>query len=179
MSEDEEIYMHVMQPLTQEDVAKAVESIQDSSVYMTVSDSDEEAEESAYVEDMIAKAKKAGSKATGDVKHADPIDGWLAAVQSTEESEPIELTTLHPELKHQTLVIIEASSKSRHEFKERMLRFISGLNTEITMKANVITVTDGKMYAGLTFHGKESGGYQVPIVKGRWNAVIRISDKDT
>lgn len=119
------------------------------------------------------------TKGSGEALHSDPITGWAQATQNTDAIDAIPVPSLSdPSLTHQTLVIIEASAGSPRLFKDRMMRFVGGLNTESTMKANVITVADGKMYAGLTFEGKKSGGLDVKINPGRWNAVIRIYDKD-
>ena len=131
------------------------------------------------VEEPEIKAFGYNQKKSAQAIFSDPMEGWLAATQSTELlEEAIEIPSLVADLKHQTLVLIEASQGSPVGFKERMIRFVSGLNTETTMKATVVTVADGKIYAGLTLAGKQSGGLDVPIVPGRWNAVIRIKDKD-
>lgn len=120
------------------------------------------------------------SNASGVASASGPIEAWHEALHShSEQVEPIEVPDLSQLVYHQTLVLIEASSKSRNSFKERALRFISGLNTESTIKATVVTIADGKMYAGLTFEGEKSGGLNPEIAKGKWNLVIRITDKDS
>ena len=123
-----------------------------------------------------ANVQKVAANLDSDLASSNPIEGWLGLINTPVQ--PLELTEIPEGFSHQTLVIIEVSAMSPSTFMERMRRFVGGLNTPDTMKANVVTVTDGKMYAGLTFTGDKAGGREVPFNKNLWNAVIRVSEKD-
>lgn len=59
---------------------------------------------------------------------------------------------------HQLLVVIEICEDSGSKFKERAARLLGSLNTTSTIKADVISVTDGKMYEGLHLTKGKPGG---------------------
>lgn len=142
-----------------------------------VSSSDDEAAIAALQEAIKnANVQKLAANLNSDLASSNPIEGWLGLINTPVQ--PLELTEIPEGFSHQTLVIIEVSAMSPSTFMERMRRFVGGLNTPDTMKANVVTVTDGKMYAGLTFTGDKAGGREVPFNKNLWNAVIRVSEKD-
>lgn len=91
--------------------------------------------------------------------------------------DPAELKGI-PTGPHRTLVIVEASANSSDAFKERAKRFVSGsFNTSDAMKAQIVTITDGKIYAGLVFTGEKSGGLDnsSPLV---YDFVVRVSDQE-
>jgi len=111
-----------------------------------------------------------------DLEHKDPISGYMTEKQGYEAIEIEDILQGH--VRHQTIVIVEASANSTATFRERAQRLVGGLNTAETIKANVVTITDGKMYAGLVFTGKESGGKEVKFPPGTFNLIVRISDKD-
>lgn len=98
-------------------------------------------------------------------------------ITETLTTPPVELKAI-PTGPHRTLVIIEASANSSDAFKERAKRFVSGsFNTSDAMKAQIVTITDGKIYAGLVFTGEKSGGLDnsSPLV---YDFVVRVSDQE-
>lgn len=79
--------------------------------------------------------------------------------QQTDEPEPIDAI---PE-NHRSLVIVNISNSSAIGSHERAVRFISGLNTGETMKADVVTIVNGKIYKGLVFLDGVPGGLMVNV----------------
>ena len=61
---------------------------------------------------------------------------------------------------HQTLIVLQLSkSDDTSKTRERLTRFVGSLNHSSTIKADVVTISDGKLYEGIYFGGKTRGGY--------------------
>ena len=58
---------------------------------------------------------------------------------------------------HQTLVAVLTKRDASEKFTERSTRFVNSLNHPTTIKADIISVSDGVFYEGLIFVGKNYG----------------------
>ena len=76
---------------------------------------------------------------------------------------------------HRTLTIINISYNSSPSQKERAIRLVNCLNTEMTIKSDVVTVSDGLMYNGLVFIGTSPGGLKVEPVQGKHEQVVEVT----
>ena len=173
LAEEEQAQIKAELHAIMEQLEEEEEDIPDGSIYVDVGES---TAISAFEALQAAMAAKNDGNLGSDTAYPNPIDGWYGITNNPVQ--PLEITEIPEGFSHQTLVIIDVSAMSPTTFMERMKRFVGGLNTPDTMKANVVTVTDGKMYAGLTFTGDKAGGLEVPYNKQLWNAVIRVSEKD-
>lgn len=111
----------------------------------------------------------ANSDLFNQVSHTDPLKNYEALMNNTAPTskEPIDEVPSN----HSTLVVINISSGSSDKLRERAKRFVSSLNTESTMKADIVTVVDGKMYAGLVILPGVPGGF-VPSMIGQTQLII-------
>ena len=76
----------------------------------------------------------------------------------------MQMQTVHPIINediwvagHQTLVAVFTKKDASEKFVERSTRFITSLNHSNTIKADIISVSDGVFYNGLIFVGKNYG----------------------
>lgn len=81
---------------------------------------------------------------------------------------------------NRTLVVVYADSKSKKDYKERIDRFIGGLNTAETIKAVVITVSGDKIYQGVTFENPPSDEkidpHLLEAIKSKFVQVIEVKN---
>ena len=66
---------------------------------------------------------------------------------------------------HQTLVMVLTSRRVSDKFIERSARFVTSLNNSDTIKADVMSVTDGCLYLGLGAFGDIPGGRSADSLK--------------
>lgn len=105
-----------------------------------------------------------------------PIENYMTIMESKAHME-IDQKSISPG--NHTVVVVHGSQKSSGEFKERAARFVSSLNLADTIKAMVVTVSDGKFHAGLTFEGEEAGGVDEAViveVGKRFKQIIEVKD---
>lgn len=88
--------------------------------------------------------------------HNDPIEGYIDDPMSS-----VQLELTRPPTNHQTLVVVNICAESTPNYIERAKRFVYSLNTPKTMKADIVTVSDGKLYYGLVITGSTPGGLSV------------------
>ena len=59
---------------------------------------------------------------------------------------------------HQTLVIVNVKEGATSSHVERAERFVTSLNLESTIKADIMSASDGNLYRGLVWTGEKPGG---------------------
>jgi hypothetical protein len=86
--------------------------------------------------------------------------------------EQIPEDTIHPFLdldtwsnKHQTLIVVETKESPPHEFVNRSTRLVTSLNTYDTIKADIVSLSDGLFYRGLVYTGLQPGGLSAQAIK--------------
>jgi len=79
------------------------------------------------------------------------------------------LDELHWTRSHQSLVAVELAFNIPFEHYERVSRFVTSLNDINTMKADVVTATDGLLYEGIVITGWDPGG----VSNERLNALAK------
>jgi len=94
---------------------------------------------------------KMNSETTNYKTTNDPIENYMNLKKLKNNILLDDVTAIN-----RTLVLVYADSKSKKDYKERIDRFIGGLNTAETIKAVVITVTGDKIYQGVTFENPPS-----------------------
>lgn len=83
---------------------------------------------------------------------------------------------------HQTLIVVSIGEQSFQSFKERTIRFITGFNNPVNMKANILTVNGGKLYPGLYFGPDTPGGLSRSEIKKKlgqnnhFSLIIEVKD---
>lgn len=60
--------------------------------------------------------------------------------------------------RHQTLVLVNVRKNASQGAVERATRFVSSLNTQDTIKADIMSASDGNIYSGLVWTGISPGG---------------------
>jgi len=63
--------------------------------------------------------------------------------------------------KHQTLVLVNVRKDASGTCVERATRFVTSLNTQDAIKADIMSASDGNVYAGLVWTGTSPGGIDV------------------
>lgn len=96
----------------------------------------------------------------------DPVKGYKNEMDKVEAQKNLPAPLICAPNNHRTLVCIEASKHSRTDFKERVARLVGGLNTGDTLKADIVTISDGKIYPGIQFFGDEPGGLEIVTPPG-------------
>jgi len=116
-----------------------------------------------YTPKKKAKFKKSnGGNHINNMTNHDPIKNYeilMGKIATTNKVEALELSDV-PKA-HQTLIVIHASKYSAENARERIVRFTTSLNLSNTIKADVVTIADGKMYAGVYFGGTKAGGKEI------------------
>lgn len=59
---------------------------------------------------------------------------------------------------HQTLIVVNVCAHPEDSQRERATRFVSCFNTQLTIKADIVSAADGKLAEGLVWFGNEPGG---------------------
>jgi len=106
--------------------------------------------------------KSNGGNHINNMTNHDPIKNYeilMGKIATTNKVEALELSDV-PKA-HQTLIVIHASKYSAENARERIVRFTTSLNLSNTIKADVVTIADGKMYAGVYFGGTKAGGKEI------------------
>ena len=152
---------------------------------------------SQLFDEIMAKAAIAGqfvpfenyqpSKEEGSIMQGDsaPVDKYMAAMQAYSNPNAIvaEITKLDEVAKHhQTLVVCVASKNTSEYHRERMTRFVTSLNTNATIKADVITLRpDDKAALGLSFQGEPVDKVSYSKIKklvktGGWGQLVFLEE---
>jgi len=66
---------------------------------------------------------------------------------------------------HQTLVVFEVSADAPMTHVERAIRMATGLNTNTTIKSDILSVADGVYYSGLVWTGHSPGGISEDLLE--------------
>lgn len=66
---------------------------------------------------------------------------------------------------HQTLVVFEVSADAPMTHVERAIRMATGLNTNTTIKSDILSVADGVYYSGLVWVGHSPGGISEDLLE--------------
>ena len=77
------------------------------------------------------------------------------------EKKGIPVKQINPEeyvRRHQTLIAVNVKNKPNDLQVERATRFVSSLNNVASIKVDVVSVADGKVYEGLVWTGTKPGG---------------------
>jgi hypothetical protein len=68
---------------------------------------------------------------------------------------------------HQTLMVFEVSENASMTHVERAVRMATGLNTQSTIKADIISVADAVYYSGLVWTGHSPGGISEDLLENQ------------
>ena len=60
--------------------------------------------------------------------------------------------------RHQTLVVIEVVKDPSWSWEDRATRAVTSMNFKETIKADIMSATDGELYEGLVWTGERPGG---------------------
>lgn len=152
---------------------------------------------SQLFDEIMAKAAIAGQfvpfenyqppKEEGSIMQGDsaPVDKYMAAMQAYSNPNAIvaEIKKLDEvEKHHQTLVVCVASKNTSEYHRERMTRFVTSLNTNATIKADVITLRpDDKAALGLSFQGEPVDKVSYSKIKklvktGGWGQLVFLEE---
>lgn len=93
----------------------------------------------------------------------DPIERseTLFSLQMPMKSTPQTYTPIDPtqfKRRHQTLVVVFVKHDPSPLFIERSGRFVTSLNLTETIKADIVSLSDGILYSGLVWTGQKPGG---------------------
>jgi hypothetical protein len=76
----------------------------------------------------------------------------------TKNSKTYKPITKGYERKHQTLLVVHVTSNPHPVFMERAIRLATSFNLTSTIKADILSLADGKLYEGLVWTGDAPGG---------------------
>jgi hypothetical protein len=138
--ENEELEKKLLTAIYGDDDDEEEDEENEDDIYIPTTDDEVAALKALKEAVKNANVQKVAANLDSDLASSNPIEGWLGLINTPVQ--PLELTEIPEGFSHQTLVIIEVSAMSPSTFMERMRRFVGGLNTPDTMKANVVTVTD-------------------------------------
>lgn len=91
----------------------------------------------------------------GSTAPSDPlINGYNALKNPQTEAAPLS----EIKRKHRTLCFVLTCADPSDTHRERATKAVSAFNSPTTMKADLVSVSDGKLYPGLVWAGEEPGG---------------------
>lgn len=92
----------------------------------------------------------------------DAIENYHEGLEKAKSKDGYAEVITEPPYNHKTLVIVNISAASSELYIERASRFVYSLNTGQTIKADIVSVSDGTMYEGFIITGSKSGGMIPP-----------------